>query len=136
MSRIQNKNLSHFRIKSEFQFGLFVVLRYGSAMGVQTTFVNHPLGAVVGGLASPIHFAEGSYSNFDPDSWVIINSMTMARYNDTFVLSEAKKLLDTTILGMCSETVLEGDGKCVPGQMPLAMYPKGKCVAGTTTPVY
>ena len=25
---------------------------YGSAMGVQTTFINHPLGAVVGGLAS------------------------------------------------------------------------------------
>ena len=42
---------------------------YGSAMGVQTTFINHPLGAVVGGLASPIHFAEGSYSNFDPDRY-------------------------------------------------------------------
>jgi len=51
--------------------------------------------------------------------------MTMARYNDTFVLSEAKKLLDTTIAGMCSETVLEGEGACVAGQMPLAMYPKG-----------
>ena len=51
--------------------------------------------------------------------------MTMARYNDAFVLSEAKKLLDTTIAGMCSETVLEGEGRCVTGQMPLAMYPKG-----------
>jgi len=98
---------------------------YGSAMGVQTTFINHPLGAVVGGLASPIQFAEGSYSNFDPDSWVIVNSMTMARYNDSFVLSEARKLLDTTIAGMCSETILEGEGRCVAGQMPLAMYPKG-----------
>jgi hypothetical protein len=38
---------------------------YGSAMGTMTSFVNHPLGAVVGGLASPVHFAEGSYNNFD-----------------------------------------------------------------------
>ena len=39
---------------------------YGSALGAQTSFVNYPLGATVGGLASPIHFAEGSYNNFDP----------------------------------------------------------------------
>jgi hypothetical protein len=96
---------------------------YGSAMGTQTTFVNFPLGAVVGGLASPIHFAEGSYSNFDPDSWIIVNSMTMA--NDTYVMSEAQKLLDTTIAGMCTKTVAEGEGACVVGQMPLAMYPAG-----------
>jgi hypothetical protein len=41
-------------------------------MGTLTSFVNYPLGAVVGGLASPIHFAEGSYNNFDPDSYTII----------------------------------------------------------------
>ena len=99
---------------------------YGSSMGTMTSFVNYPLGAVVGGLASPIHFAEGSYNNFDPDSWQIINTMVMST-NDSFVLSEAKKLLETTIAGQCTEEVAWGEGACVPGQMPLAMYPPENC---------
>ena len=98
---------------------------YGSAMGTMTSFVNYPLGAVVGGLAAPTHFAEGSYNNFDPDSWAIINTMTMA--DDSFALSEAKKLLQTTISGQCTELVLSGESACVPGQMPLAMYPPQNC---------
>ena len=99
-----------------------------------------------------------------------MNAMTTMASNDSFVLSEAKKLLDTTTAGMCcefqykcftnlefsiesaermencpwknmisnrklgdcyatggalSETVAEGEGSCVVGQIPLAMYPKG-----------
>jgi hypothetical protein len=52
--------------------------------------------------------------------------MTMVG-DDDYVLREALKLLNTTIAGQCDETVLEGEGPCVAGQMPLAMYPPENC---------
>jgi len=52
--------------------------------------------------------------------------MTMVG-DDDYVLREALKLLNTTIAGQCDETALEGEGACVAGQMPLAMYPPENC---------
>ena len=51
----------------------------------------------------------------------------MTHRNDRYAFAEAKKLLSTTIKAQCTKVVPSGESFCVPGQVPVAMYPPSRC---------